>query len=218
MYLAAAQAGTPSTQGLSFFLYRQRKITQEFYTKSTPQCLAKYLHKIKSTLGVTQNHKTRQAHIYMWRGMFIQILGVKAGWCDFSVHTGKCIYAVCLNATNPPKDPNCWLSFTNSMCVLVRDSFSTGTFKCTHSHITVFFKPTWIMAVRVQEDLKWDVAWQTWRGYKLCFSGTNSSLSSLLRDEHYGGLNAASLCTECSCLMQPHPVAYDYGLTHWVVV
>lgn len=150
--------------------------------------------------------------------MFIQTLGVKAGWCDFSVHTGKCTYAVCLNATNPPKDPNCWLSFTNSMCVLVRDSFSTGTFKRTHSHITVFFKPTWIMAVRVQEDLKWDVAWQTWRGYKLCFSGTNRSLSSLLRDEHYGELNAVSLCTKCICLMKPHPVAYDYGLTHWVVV
>lgn len=129
-------------------------MTQEFYTKSTPDCLTKYLHKNKPTLGVTQTNKIRLAHIYTWKGKFVLTLGVKAGWCDFSVPPGKCIYIVFLNGTNPPKNPNCWLSFRNSICVLVRDSSSTSTLKRTHSHITVFLKPTLKMAVRVQEDVK----------------------------------------------------------------
>lgn len=79
--VAAAQAGTPRTQErLLFFLYRQIRITQEFDTKSTPECLTKYLQQSKSTLGAIHNHETGQAHIYTWKGMFIRTSGVKAGW------------------------------------------------------------------------------------------------------------------------------------------
>lgn len=106
----------------------------------------------------------------------------------------------------PIQSPNCWLSFTKSMCVLVRESFSTGTFKQTHTHITVFFKPTLIMAVKVPEELKWDISWWT-RGEATGCASLGQTGAYLLTDEHGWGLNDVSLCTEWVCLLKPHPVA-----------
>lgn len=124
---------------------------------------------------------------------------------DFSVHTGKCTCTVCLDRTNPSKvqTADC---LSQNLCVSLWGRASPLVPLSKHTHITVFFKPTLIMAVKVPEELKWDISWWT-RGEATGCASLGQTGAYLLTDEHGWGLNDVSLCTEWVCLLKPHPVA-----------
>lgn len=98
---------------------------------------------------------------------------------DFSVHTRKCTYTVCLDRTILSQVQTAALSLTKSMCVLVRDSFSTGTFKHTHTHThhSIFQAHFDNGSERSGGPKVRYFLVDTWRGYRLCFVGTNRSLA-----------------------------------------